>query len=240
MINGITNNTTTIPTTSTASSTSSSAGSTSTNNNMDQNSFMKLLIAQMQNQDPMSPMDGTQFAAQLAQFSSLQQLQNLNTSMTTSINANYALTQSINNTLSSTLIGKEVKIGGGSIQNTGQGSVQLGYTLPSNAVSASITVTDSNGNVVRTISNVPTASGDNKLSWNFSDNNGSSLPNGTYTYTVNATDVNGNSITATPFIEGIISGVQFGANGASLVVGNSQYQLSDVLEIINPTTTGVN
>jgi len=234
MINSVTQ--TTNPVTTNNSSTSS----TSTNNTMDQNSFMKLLIAQMQNQDPMSPMDGTQFASQLAQFSSLQQLQNLNTSMTTSINANYALTQSINNTLSSTLIGKEVKIGGGNIQNSGQGTIQLGYTLPANASSVSITVTDSNGNVVKTLNNLPTASGDNKLSWDFSDNNGSTLPNGNYTYTVNATSMDGSSMTATPFIEGIISGVQFGANGASLMVGKSSYNLSDVLEIVDPNSQGGN
>ncbi|HUX60318.1 MAG TPA: flagellar hook capping FlgD N-terminal domain-containing protein [Ignavibacteriaceae bacterium] len=213
--------------------TSSSTSSTTASNTLDKNSFMKLLIAQMQNQDPMSPMDGTQFAAQLAQFSSLEQLQNLNTSMTTSINANYALTQSINNTLSSTLIGKNVKLGGGSFQNNGQGSIDLGYTLPSNASSVSISVLDSNGNVVKTLNNLPTASGDNKLSWDFSDNNGNTLPQGSYTYTVNATGSDGSTMTATPFIEGTISGVQFGANGASLMVGNSQYQLSDVMEIFN-------
>ncbi|MHB8578607.1 MAG: flagellar hook assembly protein FlgD [Ignavibacteriaceae bacterium] len=224
MINSVNTTTNTQPATSTTSSTSAS-------NTLDKNSFMKLLIAQMQNQDPMSPMDGTQFAAQLAQFSSLEQLQNLNTSMTTSINANYALTQSINNTLSSTLIGKNVKLGGGSFQNNGQGSIQLGYTLPSNASSVSISISDANGNVVKTLNNLPTASGDNQLSWNFSDNNGNTLPNGNYTYTVNATGSGGSSMTTTPFIEGTISGVQFGANGASLMVGNSQYQLSDVLEI---------
>ncbi len=224
MINSVNTTTNTQPTTTTTSSTSAS-------NTLGENSFMQLLIAQMQNQDPMSPMDGTQFAAQLAQFSSLQQLQDLNTSMTTSINANYALTQSINNTLSSTLIGKNVKLGGGSFQNNGQGSIQLGYTLPSNAASVSISISDANGNVVKTLNNLPTASGDNQLSWNFSDNNGNTLPNGNYTYTVNATGSDGSSMTTTPFIEGTISGVQFGANGASLMVGNSQYQLSDVLEI---------
>ncbi len=230
MVNGVTN-----VTNGQSSTVASSSGTT-----MGKNDFMNLLIAQMKNQDPMSPMDGTQFAAQLAQFSSLEQLQNLNDNMTTSINANYALTQSINNTLSSTLIGKEVKIGGGNIQNTGQGTIQLGYTLPASASSVSITVTDSNGNVVKTLNNLPNASGDNKLSWDFSDNNGNTLPQGKYTYTVSAKSMDGSDMTATPFIEGLISGVQFGSNGASLVVGNSQYQLSDVLEIIDPNSQGGN
>ena len=226
MVNGISNTT--------ASAQTTAASATQSNTTLGKDDFMKLLIEQMKNQDPMNPMDGTQFAAQLAQFSSLEQLQNLNDSTTQSINANYVLTQSINNTLSSTLIGKEVKIGGGSIQNNGQGSIQLGYTLPADASSVSVSIKDSSGNIVKTISDLPTSSGDSKLSWDFSDNIGNKLPNGNYTFTVNATSMNGTSMTATPFVEGIISGVKFGTNGASLVINNAEYQFSDVLEIINP------
>ena len=208
--------------------------SQSSSTTMGKNDFMNLLIAQMKNQDPMSPMDGTQFAAQLAQFSSLEQLQNLNDSMTTSINANYALTQSINNTLSATLIGKDVKISGGDLQNNGQGSVELGYNLPGSASSVTLNVTDANGNIVKTFNNLPTTSGDNKLSWDFTDNNGNKLPNGKYTFSVTAKGSDGSDMTANLFKVGTVDGVKFNSTGGTtLTVDGADYQLSDISEILN-------
>ncbi len=88
---------------------SSSAGKTT----LGKDDFMNLMITQLKNQDPLNPMDNSQFSAQLAQFSSLEQLQNLNDQMSQSIDANYLLTQSINNTLTSTMIGKDVKLPAG-------------------------------------------------------------------------------------------------------------------------------
>ena len=208
--------------------------SQSSSTTMGKNDFMNLLIAQMKNQDPMSPMDGTQFAAQLAQFSSLEQLQNLNDSMTTSINANYALTQSINNTLSATLIGKDVKISGGDLQNNGQGSVELGYNLPGSASSVTLNVTDANGNIVKTFNNLPTTSGDNKLSWDFNDNNGNKLPNGKYTFSVTAKGSDGSDMTANLFKVGTVDGVKFNSTGGTtLTVDGADYQLSDISEILS-------
>lgn len=235
MVNGINNITTTQTNSSTSTTTSSSTSSTSANSNntINKNDFMNLLITQMKNQDPLSPMDGTQFAAQLAQFSSLEQLQNLNTSMTQSINANLALTQSINNTLSATLIGKEVKLSGSNITYSGQNSVQLGYTLPSNASSVSLKIYDSNGNLVKTIDNLPTDTSDNKLTWDFTDNNGNKVQQGNYTFEVDATSASGKDITPDIYKYGVIDGVKYTSSGTKLLVDNSEYNLSDVTEIIN-------
>jgi len=202
--------------------------------------FMKLLIQQMKNQDPMNPVDGTQFAAQLAQFSSLEQLQNLNNSMTSSINANYLLTQSINNTLSSTLIGKAVKIGGAGLSNTGQDSVQLGYKLTTSASSVKVNIYDENGTLVKTLDDLPTSSGDHKLSWDFSDNNGNKVPKGKYKFEVKAKDMSGNNLITTSYKYGLVSGVRFTDTGTVLVVDNSEYNFSDILEIINAGSKGGN
>ncbi len=226
MINAVNSNTTTQAA---SSASTTAAGSNST---LGKDDFMKLLIAQMQNQDPMNPMDSTQYAAQLAQFSSLEQLQNLNTSMTQSINANLTLTQSINNTLASTLIGKDVKMGSSTVSNAGQASVDLGYNLPSNAKSVSINIYDASGNLVKTMDSSATSYGDNKLSWDFTDNNGNKLPDGNYTFQIAAKDDSGNDITASPFTLGTISGIRFTSSGTQLVINNTEYQLSDVQEIL--------
>ena len=107
--------------------------------------FMKLMISQLKNQDPLNPMDGTEFSAQLAQFSSLEQLSNLNSYMKQSIDANAVLTQSINNTLITGLIGKDVKINGGDLQLRGQESIVLGYNMPVEAKTAQIKIYNGSG-----------------------------------------------------------------------------------------------
>lgn len=195
--------------------------------------FMKLLIAQLKNQDPLSPMDGTAFASQLAQFSSLEQLSNLNQNIMDSIQANYYLTQSINNTLTATLIGKGVKISGNTIKNSGQGSIDFGYNLPSNAVTGTVTIYNSAGDVVKTMENVPLTSGDHKLSWDFTDDDGNTVPEGDYTFKVDAQDSEGNDIDAQTYMYGTIDGVKFTENGTMLLVNGTDYNLSDILEILN-------
>ena len=82
----------------------STSTSSATNGVLGQDDFLKLLVSQLQNQDPMNPMDGTQFASQLAQFTSVEQLANINTSLQSSISANQLLNQSISNALSTTVI----------------------------------------------------------------------------------------------------------------------------------------
>src|ERR1700690_2579879 len=91
-----------------ASSTTNSAQS-GTTPVLGEDDFLKLLTMQMQYQDPMNPMSGTEFASQLAQFSSVEQLTNINSELAQSISSNSVLTQSINNDLAATFIGKNVR-----------------------------------------------------------------------------------------------------------------------------------
>lgn len=221
MVNGITNQ-------------NAATQQNNTNKNvLGKDDFLKLMISQLKNQDPLNPMDGTQYAAQLAQFTSLEQLTNLNSNVSKSIDTNYMLTQSINNTLAATLIGKEVKVDGNSFQNNGQESVTLGYSLPSGTASVAIKIYNEQGSLVRTIYDMPKNLGTNKLSFDFSDNSGGKLPNGKYTFEAEALDMNGKKLTTSVFKQGLINGVRYTSNGAVLVVDGSEYSFSDVLEIIN-------
>ncbi len=194
--------------------------------------FLHLMIEQMKNQDPLNPMDGTKFTAQLAQFSSLEQISNMNDLLKTSINANYQLIQAVNNTMTATLIGKEIKINNDTIQYTGQDKVYLGYRLPAQASKVTVKIYDENGTLVRTIEDVPTSEGNHKLAWDFTDDNGNKLSNGNYTFKVEATAMNGEDQLAIDYYQiGIIEGIKFTQNGTMLIVNGSEIPLSDVMEI---------
>lgn len=201
--------------------------------------FLKLMIQQLKNQDPLNPLDGTEYASQLAQFSSLEQLANLNSSITKSMDVNYLLTQSINNTMVANLIGKEVKISGNKISAVGQENIDIGYNLPVQAKSVVIKISDKNGNIVRMIDGTVEA-GACKVSWDLCDNNGNKVNNGDYTFEVEAYNIGGEKMTLSTYKLGLIDGVRFTENGSMLLVGGAEYSISDILEILNRSNNGGN
>jgi flagellar basal-body rod modification protein FlgD len=205
---------------------------------MGKDDFLKMMIAELKNQDPMNPMDGTQYASQLAQFSSLEQLTNLNDTMTASAATNSTLTQSINNMMVSNLIGKETKLSGSDIVLNGQSSIDLGYNIPSQASSVEVNIYDSNGALVKTIDSSKLSSGDSKLSWDLTDNKGSIVANGDYTFKVTAEDASGNSITAGLYKYGTIDGVKFNSSGTVVLIDGAEYSISEITEITNSSTSG--
>ena len=196
--------------------------------------FLNLMIAQLKYQDPLEPLEGTEFTAQLAQFSSLEQLNNMSSSLDQSIVANLQLTQAVNNTMTAALIGKEVKVEGKSIYFNGQESFGIGYNLLDDAHEVNIKIYDSNGKLVKTIDDVDTEEGAHKHSWDFTDNNGEKLPNGNYSFEVVAKASNGEELVVDHYRIGTIDAVRYTENGAVLIVNGIQYNLSDVYEIVNP------
>jgi flagellar basal-body rod modification protein FlgD len=213
---------------------STSGNSNKKNNVMGKDDFLKLMLAQMRNQDPLNPMESAEFAVHLAQFTSVEQLMNLNESMKTSLDANYLLSQSINNTLAATLIGKEVKLDTAEFRYTGQEQQTLGYNLGNNAKSVTIKIYNESGTLVKTIENASGNTGDNKVVWDFTDNNGDKVPPGKYRFEVIATDYKNNLLSVTSFLLGKIDGVRFTDFGTKLLVNGVEYNLGDIKEIFNP------
>jgi flagellar basal-body rod modification protein FlgD len=190
-----------------------------------------MLVTELQNQDPTNPLQSTALAAQLAQFSSVSELQTLNTNVQNSTNANLVMTQSISNTMAATLIGKKVQVNTSQINYDGTTNPTLGFTLPSSAADVKVNILNSNGTVIRTIDEGPMASGDQTMTWDGKDSSGNQVPSGAYSFSVSAADSQGNQITPSLYVLGTVQGVKFGSNGASLLVDGTQVDLSSVQEI---------
>jgi len=197
--------------------------------------FLRLLVAQLRNQDPLNPVKGEDFAAQLAQFSSLEQLQNMNTNLENNLEMDLLLNQALNNTLATTLIGNKVKAIGNSHNKSAGEDTEIHFRLASAAQKVSINITDANGVVVRTVELSGQTSGDHSFEWDGKDNSGNELSDGVYQFSVAATDGSGNDVGALTFITGVINGIRYNNGAAMLLLGDVEVNMSDVFEIgFNP------
>ena len=175
-------------------------------------SFLNLLMTQLQNQDPTSPMDANSFTSELVEFSSVEQQINTNTSLTQLIQ----LTQAADVTQSSAILGKQVTVQSTEmpLQN---GSGTLNFTAPT-AEPVSITVQNANGITLQQ-ANVNATQGANTWQWNGTNSNGQQLPDGAYTVVVSGGGT-GAAATSLPFtVVGTATGVTTANNSVNLQLG---------------------
>jgi len=215
-----------------ANFTSTQTQSNAPSSTLDKDDFLKLLTMQLRYQDPMDPMKGTEFAAQLAQFSSVEQLSNINSNIMQSIDANYLMSQSINNALAAGFVGKDVRAAGDTFQRSGDVATTLGYSLSSAADSVTVKIYDESGNLVKTMSVEGKDKGDNTFAWDGTDDHGQNAGDGKYKFTVEAKDNVGGTVSSTTFVTGTVSGVRFKPDGTVFVVDGMEVKLSDILEIL--------
>jgi len=201
------------------------------NVSMNKDEFLKLLITQMKNQDPLSPMESQEFAAQLAQFTSVEQLTNINTTLDKNLNLDLILTQAINNTLSVSLIGREVAGLGNAVIFGDDGTARMSFRLSDFAREVNITIYDNGGNVVRTLHEENLTTGRHDISWDGKNDDGEELPAGNYTFEVAATNVDGDMVDAQTMMFGVASGIRYENGSAILVIGGQQIPFSQIIEI---------
>jgi flagellar basal-body rod modification protein FlgD len=211
----------------TSTTPTNSTTQTAPNETVTKDDFLKLLIAQLQNQDPLQPMDNQQFAVQLATFNSLEQLIDINKSLG-ALQSTQTQTNQFNAT---SLIGKEIDSSGNSLSLQTGGSTSVNYQLTGNATKVVINIMDSNGSLVRQLQFGVQKAGDQQISWDGKDAAGKSVPGGNYTFEVNAFDLNGKQVTASGRTRGTVTGVKLDGSEPILQLGNLQVPLSTVTSV---------
>ncbi|VVD80383.1 flagellar basal body rod modification protein [Pandoraea communis] len=221
----------------TASNSASSKSSAGSADDL-QNSFLKLLVAQMNNQDPLNPMENSQVTSQLAQISTVTGITQLNTTLS-SVTSQLNSTQSLQ---AAALVGKGVLVPG---NNIGVGSTTatdgtvtktatpFGFELAGDADTVTIQIKDSTGKVVRTVNAGALDAGVQALTWDAKDDAGATVADGKYSLTVTAS-ANGKAVTPTLLSYAQVQSVVASTTGAPLLnVGTgSNIKLSDVREIL--------
>lgn len=189
--------------------------------------FLTLLTTQLQNQDPLNPLDSDQFTQQLVEFSQVEQQIKTNSQLTTMIN-NQAGAEAIS---AQSMVGDTIQYDGTqTVLNNGQ--APFSYTLPSNAAATSITIQDANGNTVFSTTGQTTA-GTYNVTWNGQTNNGQQMPDGgIYTINVQAVDANNNPISATTTASGVVTGVSVNNNVATFNVSGVQVPMNQLIGIL--------
>lgn len=194
--------------------------------------FLKLLTYQLKEQNPLDPTDNSEFAAQLAQFSQLEQLTDIRAALENQIQTNLLLSQSITNVSAASLIGKSVKAYSSALHYDGATPVKLGYNLLADAKAVTVEIRDSRGNLVKTIEpTLERKQGDNTLMWDGTNGDGNKVASGSYTFTVKAQGKDDIALEADTFTYGKVDSVRFKSEGAMLVIDGHEIALSDITDI---------
>ena len=186
--------------------------------------FLKLFVAQLQNQDPLNPTSSDQLLSQMSSITQVEQSYNTNTNLT-----NLLAAQNNSASMSAAgFIGATVKASGNSVSFDGSTASTMLFNLESAANSATVTISDANGKTVDTLTTGALTAGDQTLSWDGSNSTGTKVPAGTYTFTVNATTANGSIVSSTPYTSGKVTGVSYSGSSPVLMIGSATVNLADV------------
>jgi len=187
--------------------------------------FMTLLVAQIQNQDPMSPMDNQQFTSQITQFTMLDEMQQTNANLQESL----LVGQAINNTGMLALVGKDVTVEGNDTTVT-EGVASENMVATPVPGTATIEVTDATGHVVASYEK-SVVSGLNDVSWNGLMDDGSPAGDGKYTISVTLRKSDGEETPFTTLMTGAVAGLRYEGNQALVMVGDREYSVSDIYKV---------
>lgn len=189
-----------------------------THNKLDKDGFLKLLSHQLQNQDPMKPMDQKQFAADIAQFSQVEQLTNMNQNLE-SMGQNMPTETKFHG---ASFLGKEVLTQGTTVQYDGQGTASLPFKLPEEARELRIRVFDSSNQMVAEIEKQGMSSGSHTLTWDGVMNDGTRAVADEYRFVVDGWNEKFEEFKGETQGKGVVTGVSFESGETLLTLDNGQ------------------
>lgn len=204
---------------------------TAGNPSLDKDAFFKLMMTQMKNQDPTNPLKSHEMAAQLANFSSLEQMQNMNRSLDELKNAQ----KPNENFQALNLIGKAAAGDSSKVaRGVNDKEHDFKFNLPMDASEVNVKVRDAEGTVVRSYTLKGLKKGDNRLSWNGETDKGMKTPPGEYSFIAEAKTADGKKLGIKTDFEGVITGVSYSPDGPVLHIGNQSMKFADVSKITDP------
>jgi flagellar basal-body rod modification protein FlgD len=221
--------TSSVPSTSTTTPTSSVASALNNNTEIASNftTFLQLLTTQLQNQDPLSPMDTNQFTQQLVEFASVEQQMKSNDSLTTLV----SLEQAAQSTQALALVGATVVVDGSATQLTnGKANWSLNVTKPA---TATVTIKDATGQTAYT-STFGVNPGTQNFTWDGHDTNGTLWPDGAYTMTATAADASGQSTAISTQIQARVDSVDLTQTPPLLSINGQTYTVNQLQKIVAP------
>jgi len=224
----------TLPTTITSapgtgsSSSSNTASSTATTGIADNfQTFLTLLTTQLQNQNPLDPLDTNQFTQQLVQFAGVEQQMKMNSQMTSLI----SIEQSAQSTAAMAYLGATATVDG-STTKLASGKAQWTFTSDKPAT-GSISIADSTGNLAYSGTFTLNA-GQQNFAWDGKGNNGTKWPDGNYTMTISAKDTSGNAVTVSTTVQGTVDSVDLTSTPPTLSIGGSNFTVDKIKSVVRP------
>lgn len=194
--------------------------------------FLQLLTTQLQNQDPLSPMDSTEFTNQLVQFSQVEQQINSNQKLDSLL----ALQLSSISSVALGYVGMDISYVSAEMNYDGSTPVNINYALASEAVTCNVNVYDEKGELVYTGA-APKDTGTNNFTWNGIKTNGTAVEPGTYTVKVDALDKDGKAIENSTVVTGRVRGIETQNGVVYVLVGERAVAMSSIVNATLPPPT---
>ncbi|MGZ3734558.1 MAG: flagellar hook assembly protein FlgD, partial [Bdellovibrionota bacterium] len=201
-------------------------------NELGKDDFMKLMSAQLKYQDPINPMKNEEMAAQLAQFSALEQMMNVNNTLEKMVSGQ----KPSEHMLAASLIGKRISTDSTHFNLEKGTNPEIPFKLPNDAATVNVAIVDAKGEVIREIDLGEMAKGDQSVRWDGKNGKFQDQPIGEYSYKVTAADKDGKSIPIHSDSTGVVTGITFEGGKSMLLIGDKKVSIDRVGRIESDTT----